>query len=133
MRNGKNILLLTLFLLAMVSGKLFSQNLFHHHEEHLCEVDYSTLNWVGDRIYFTPDQFILSDKGIFVLLEDVNGMLVKVLISQVNFEEAGLFVLAEHLPSPQADFCRYGHPVCRKCGRCTSPGCPTPPCRCKSK
>lgn len=114
---------LGLFLFTMLSG------IFSLKAEQI-DIDYSSLNWIEDRVYFDSDQFILSKNGIFVLIPDSNGLLAKVLVSQINFDTTGLFVLAEHLPSPQMDFCRYGHPACKKCGRCNTPGCPTPPCRC---
>jgi hypothetical protein len=126
MHRNKSVLFIVL-LLSAIYGKVLA------HEIVSSDVDYSTLNWVDDKAYFTADQFIMTDKGIFVILQVSNGMLAKVLVTQVNFDATGLFVLAEHFPSPQMAFCRLGHPACQSCGRCNTPGCPTPPCRCRKK
>ena len=90
------------------------------------DIDYSTLNCVENKIYFTHDHLILSDEGIFLLLQDQNGMEVEIMISQLNFDANGLFVLAEQIGGT----CRNNHPIWhRECGGCGVMWCPAR-CRC---
>src|ERR1700722_4940898 len=66
----------------------------------------------GKRVYVASDQLMCSNCGIFVLLEDSNGNLSKILVPQLSWDENGLFVLAEHIPLPEAAWCRLGHNAC---------------------
>lgn len=83
------------------------------------------------KLYITSDQLVLSDYGIFVLLENADGYLSKILVPQVNWDENGLFVAREYLPDPQAAWCRNGHKACDRCYRCNVRSCPAYGCRCK--
>jgi hypothetical protein len=84
-----------------------------------------------EKVYIASDQLVCSDHGIFALLEDSNGNLSKILVPQVSWDGQGLFVLAEHLPLPEADWCPRGHKACSKCGRCNVLGCPAYGCKCR--
>lgn len=83
------------------------------------------------KMYITSDQLVFSNYGIFVLLENTDGYLSKILIPQINWDENGLFVAKEYLPDPQAAWCRNGHHACNTCYRCDYRGCPAYGCRCK--
>ena len=84
-----------------------------------------------EKVYISSDQIVCSDRGLFLLLEIEEGSLAKILVPQINWDENGLFVLAEHIPLPQAAWCRLGHPACNKCYRCDVPGCPSYGCKCR--
>ncbi len=113
MHKSKKFFILTLFLFTLFSGKMFSQDVFY-------ETDY-----INSKVYITSDQLVVSDKGLFVLLEDASGLLTKTLVPQVNYDENGLFISAEHLPSPQVlERCPKGHVAsCPKCFRCQVSSC----------
>ena len=83
------------------------------------------------KVYLASDQLICSDSGIFVFLEDANGLLSKILVPQISWDENGLFVLAESIPLPQATWCRRGHHACSKCFRCDVSDCPAYGCKCR--
>jgi hypothetical protein len=83
------------------------------------------------KVYVSADKMIVSDKGIFILLENEDSMLTKVLVPQVNCDENGLFVLAEYIPLPQTmmERCPKFHPcACPICFGCNRADCPY---RCK--
>lgn len=86
---------------------------------------------VDQKVYLASEQVICTNHGIFVLLENLEGNLTKILVPQVNWDANGLFIYADYLPSPEAAYCRHGHFACPKCYRCDEPGCPHRGCRCR--
>lgn len=120
----RKIFIFVTFLLSMFSAQIFMQEI-------RCDsfdVDYSSLNFNDDKVYISSDQLICSDNGIFILLQDSNGILAKTSVPQVNYDDNGLFVLATNIPLPQALMrCPNGHPrVCPKqgCMGCGNSKCP---------
>jgi hypothetical protein len=86
-----------------------------------------------EKFYISSEQLICSDSGIFVLLENVEGDLFKILVPQISWDTDGLFVLTEFIPLPNADWCPRGHKACSRCGRCDVPGCPAYGCMCRRR
>jgi hypothetical protein len=119
----KRIFTSLLLLIAILSGRAFAQE---------NEIDFSSLSYIDGKIYLSSDQLTFSEKEIFVLLPDINGLYAKVCVYQINCDANGLFVLIEHI-SPQLaqGWCAYGHKsVCDDCGGCAKPKCPRI-CKCR--
>ncbi|NGX61612.1 MAG: hypothetical protein K940chlam9_01099 [Chlamydiae bacterium] len=119
--------LFMLLLLAMFS--VSSAQTVEQKQQSSFEIDDSTLNCIGDKIYLTQDSLIVSDEGIFLLIKDHNGMEVEIMVSQLNFDSNGLFVLAEQIGSALGT-CRNNHSIWHSaCGGCGVMWCPAR-CRC---
>ena len=119
MRANKKFFILAMCLFSMFVGKAFSQG--------VCEKSSASLGAIDEKVYFNSDQILLSDGGIFLLLQDSDGALVKVLVPQVNHDGSGLFVLTEyvlpHLGDNEVMNCdTYKTWVCRICGRVNPQG-----------
>jgi len=115
-----------LFLFMTFFGSLFSLEGAQGSQPN---IDYSKLNCVGDKIYFTQDRFVLTDDGILLLLKDCDGTDIVVNLSQLNWDDGGIFVFAEQVIKA-AGTCRNGHAIWhRDCGGCGVLYCPAR-CRC---
>lgn len=128
----KKMFLLLVLSLGLLSPALFSHEKYLGSEELYIEVDCSDLNCIDEKIYLTTDQVVLSDCGIYILLKDVYGSLVKVQVPQLGGNEIGLYISTEFIPSPQVIMrCPNFHPLsCPKCHGCTSQECPYG-CKCR--
>lgn len=89
------LFILVILLISAFTTKSFAQNDLN------LQFDYSSLNSADGKIYFSADQLIISDQGIFALLEDANELLLKVFVPQLNYDENGLYILADQIFLPE--------------------------------
>lgn len=118
----KKFLIIAISALTLMNGTIYSSSY---------EADSDAVSNCGEKVYIDAEQLVCSDGGIFVLLEDENGYLSKILIPQVNWDQNGLFVLSAYIPLPEAAWCRRGHKACSRCYKCNVPGCPSYGCKCR--
>ena len=79
------------------------------------KIDYDSLNWEGDKVYFSSDRLMISETVLCVLVPALDGLEIAIPVSQLNVDNAGIYVFAEQIGKIITK-CRNGHLIRHDCG-----------------
>ncbi len=111
-------------ILAMLTLLLTTKSYAHNHSS-LSFIDEALLNIVQEKVYFSADQIVVSETGLYALVYDLNGDIISYAIPNLQYDSSGVFIYVNDF------FDRYYYLTCRACldricndcNKCRNLGC----------